>query len=194
MEQDEWASAAGKGDHEALISRIAMDKDKMYGIAYSYLRSEADALDAIQETVCRVWMKRKSLRDPKYFSTWMIRILIRVCLDAKKKQRREIPFMHDHAANQVDYWAVQGEVAGHTQGRTAERLDMAMLVQSLRPELRMVVTLKYYRDMTVADIAELMEKPEGTIKTWLHKALTQLRRDMELEIKEKEAGKLGAES
>lgn len=170
MNKDEWAEAAVRGDEAALLQRIELDKHQMYGIAYSYMRSESDALEAIQETVCRIWTKRRSLREPKFFTTWAIRILIRVCMDARKKQTREsptesIPQQYGMNAKMVDHEA-------------AVRLDMAAQVQMLPANYQMVITLKYYRDMTITEIAELLEKPDGTIRTWLNKALKSLRADM----------------
>jgi RNA polymerase sigma factor (sigma-70 family) len=170
MNKDEWAEAAIRGDETALLQRIEQDKHQMYGIAYSYMRNESDALEAMQETVCRIWTKRHTLREPKFFTTWAIRILIRVCMDARKKQTRERP---------TEYIEEQYDMKGKMVDQdAAARLDMAAQIQMLPVNYRMVITLKYYRDMTITEIAELLEKPDGTIRTWLNKALKGLRADM----------------
>lgn len=168
MDKEEWALAAVRGDDEALLQRINIDKHRMYGIAYSYMRNETDAMEAVQETVCRVWAKRRTLRDPKLFTTWIIRILIRVCMDERKKKRREQP---SDAA-----WLQQASTI-HAED-SAERLDLAKQLLVLPANYRMVIVLKYYRDMTIVEIAELLERPDGTIRTWLNKALRMLRSDM----------------
>ncbi|WP_239711742.1 sigma factor [Paenibacillus sp. 19GGS1-52] len=49
---------------ELFFERVSLQKRKLYGIAYSYLRSESDALEVLQEATCRAWIKRKSLKDP----------------------------------------------------------------------------------------------------------------------------------
>lgn len=153
-------------NQEALMRRIEQEKGKMYGIAYAYLRNESDALDAIQETVCRVWIKRRALRDERFFATWMIRILIHVCMDERKKRKREIPSIQHQL----------GQAAENSD--TADRLDMASRIAKLPPKYRIVIVLKYYRDSTITEIAELLEKPDGTIRTWLHKALKLMRAEM----------------
>lgn len=168
MDRDECAAAAIRGDEEALLKRIDMDKQQLYGIAYSYMRNETDTLEAIQETVCRVWTKRHTLREPKFFTTWTIRILIRVCMDEQKKRTREQP---------AEAYVQRFEGETHPDD-AAERLDLAIQVQALPANYRMVVALKYYRDMTITEIAQLLEKPDGTIRTWLNKALRILRSDM----------------
>ncbi|MDQ0115923.1 sigma-70 family RNA polymerase sigma factor [Paenibacillus harenae] len=172
-DRDECASAAIRGDEEALLRRIDMDKRQLYGIAFAYMRNEEDALEAIQETVCRVWAKRRTLREAKYFTTWTIRILIRVCMDEKKKRKRE------QQQSTIDASRMQRTIeANDEEEDAAARLDMAAQVQALPAKYRMVVVLKYYRDMTIMEIAELLEKPDGSIRTWLNKALKLLRSDM----------------
>lgn len=166
MGNDERNNADLRKDDEALLERIEKEKGKMYGIAYAYMRNEPDALEAIQETVCRVWVKRRSLRDERYFATWMIRILIHVCMDERKKQNREQPSPTERL-----------ERVAASDG-TVERIGMAEQIAKLSPRFRMIVVLKYYRDMTITEIAELLDKPDGTIRTWLHKALKQLRQQM----------------
>lgn len=165
MDRDDCAAAAIKGDDDALIARIQMDQSRLYGIAYSYMRNETDALEAIQETTFRVWSKRRSLRDPKVFTTWVTRILIRVCLDERKKRLRERPLSNGLPERDAQTATEHG----------IDRLDMAVQLQRLPSKYRMVIVLKYYRDMTITEIAELLEKPDGTIRTWLHQALKRLR-------------------
>ncbi|WP_139993959.1 sigma-70 family RNA polymerase sigma factor [Paenibacillus paridis] len=171
MSKEEWAKAAIQGDEAALLQRIELDKLQWYAIAYSYMRNETDALEAIQETVCRIWIKIRTLREPRFFTTWSIKILIRVCMDTKRKQKRERPTkviaMHDEI-----------NTIGSESAIAAERLDMAAQVKLLPANYRMVITLKYYRDMTIPEIAMLLEKPDGTVRTWLNKALKLLRMDM----------------
>lgn len=55
------------------------------------------------------------------------------------------------------------------------RLDLHQAMGRLRPKYRHVLVLKYYQDMTLAEIANVLDKPEGTVKTWLHQGLKQLR-------------------
>lgn len=172
MNKDDLASEAIRGDESALLQRIELDKHQLYGIAYSYMRNEQDALEAIQEAVCRIWTKRRTLREPRFFTTWTIRILIRICMDTKKKQTRERPT--EVISEHFDSSTISEDIDA------AVRLDMAAQVKLLPAKYRMVITLKYYRDMTITEIAELLEKPDGTIRTWLNKALKLLRADMTL--------------
>ncbi|MBD3922663.1 sigma-70 family RNA polymerase sigma factor [Paenibacillus sp. PR3] len=148
-----------------------MERGKLYAIAYSYTRHQVNALEAIQETVCRAWLKRRTLREPRYWSTWLVRILIRICMDIQRKQKREVPT--DDAQLMPDV-----SNADDPSDRMARRMMIEVALDRLDAKERMVVVLKYYRDMTLSEIAFLMDKPIGSVKTWLHKALGKLRTEL----------------
>ncbi len=155
--------AALRGNAAAFHQLVAEQKMKMYSIAYSYLKNEADALEAIQETVCRAFLKLGKLKEPRFFHTWLIRILIHYCIDEQKRKRKTLPLYEMPETLAADL-------------ALDEKVRLKMAVDRLAPHLRHIIILKYYEDMTLADIAELLEKPEGTVKTWLNKALTELRK------------------
>ncbi|MNP16697.1 ECF RNA polymerase sigma factor SigW [compost metagenome] len=55
------------------------------------------------------------------------------------------------------------------------RMEMLWALEQVKPKYRHVLLLKYYNDMTLSEIANILNKPEGTVKTWQHKGLKQLR-------------------
>jgi len=166
MDTEQLARAARQGDDEAFFLLVSAEKERLYRIAYSYLRNEADALEAIQETTCRAYGKLRQLKEPKYFHTWFIRILIHCCIDERKRR--------DRAA----FPSNLSEPTSEPQGHADDRLELEEAIGKLEPRFRHVIILKYYQDMTLTEIARLLEKPEGTVKTWLHKALAQLRKQI----------------
>lgn len=78
------------GEEEEFFERIDKQSGKLYSIAYSYLRSEADALEMLQEASYRAWSKRGSLKNDQLFDSWLIRILINCCTDELRKRKRVI--------------------------------------------------------------------------------------------------------
>lgn len=149
-------------DEEVFFQRLAGEHRKLYAIAYSYLRSEADALEAVQEASCRAWMKRKKLKNEQAFTPWLIRITINCCMDELRRKKRVVPTekLKEKEAQVM---------------RSSDRLDLESAMNRMKPKYRHVVMLKYYQDMTTAEIAKVLSKPEGTIKTWLREGLKQLR-------------------
>ncbi|WP_019640591.1 sigma-70 family RNA polymerase sigma factor [Paenibacillus fonticola] len=165
MEEKQWADAACRGDEEAFHKLVSSQKRKMYGIAYSYLNNEADALEAIQETICRAWVKCSRLREPAAFVPWLIRILINCCNDELKRRKRDIP-------HYIEASAAQNKI----EMISVHKLDLERAMQRLKPKYRNVLMLKYYQDMTLTEIARILGSPEGTVKTWLHQGLKQVRK------------------
>ncbi|WP_150274679.1 sigma-70 family RNA polymerase sigma factor [Paenibacillus tepidiphilus] len=154
--------AAAAVEEEAFFERLYKEHRRMYAIAYSYLRSEADALEAVQEATCRAWMKRSKLRDEQAFTAWVLRITINCCMDELRRKKREYP-------------AERLEEAGPEEMKSSERIDLERALARMKPKYRHAVTLKYYHDLTAPEIAKVLSKPEGTVKTWLREGLRELR-------------------
>ncbi len=163
MEEHEWAVAACKGDEQAFYHLVSSHRRSLYGIAYSYMHNEADALDILQETTYRGWSKCHKLSHPEAFIPWLIRILINCCMDELKRRKRNVPLLERHMIGKVSEMVHD------------DKLDLERALDRLKPNYRHVLILKYYDDMTLSEIARVLQKSEGTIKTWLHQGLKQIR-------------------
>ncbi|UOE94926.1 sigma-70 family RNA polymerase sigma factor [Alkalihalobacillus sp. LMS39] len=152
---------AKKGNSEAFYELMILNKEKLYRIALSYLRNEQEALEALQEVTYRAFKQIKKLKQPSYFSTWLIRILINYCIDEQKKKGKVITFAE---VEQPSY-----------QDNHALTLDVQIQITKLRSEYQHVLILRYFQDLTIPEIARVLEKPEGTIKTWIHQAINELK-------------------
>ncbi|WP_442598886.1 sigma-70 family RNA polymerase sigma factor [Neobacillus sp. D3-1R] len=154
-----------QGNDEAFLELIHIYKIDLYKAALSFFRNEGDALEAIQEVTYRAYKNIHTVRETSYFKTWLIRIMINYCNDQLKRNKRVI----------VDNEMIQ------TQG-TAENhaeLEIKDAMLSLDERSREILTLKYFHDLKIKDIASSMQCPEGTVKTWLNKALKSLRGKLE---------------
>ncbi len=78
---------AQKRDDQAFLELMEIEKQDMYKVARSYLRSPEDIADAIQETIVTCYEKIDGLKEPKYFKTWLIRILINKCNDILRMEK-----------------------------------------------------------------------------------------------------------
>jgi RNA polymerase sigma factor (sigma-70 family) len=169
--------AAQRGDESAFYALMQEHQAKLYRIAFAYLSSESDALEAIQETTCRAYMQLRKLKDSRHFGTWLIRILMNYCIDEQKRRKRartDTPTIADKHASALSAW-------NPDESAQLRSIMMTALVKELEPRYRQVIQLKYYHDMTITDIARAMGRPVGTIKTWLNKALQCLRLRLEKE-------------
>jgi RNA polymerase sigma factor (sigma-70 family) len=169
--------AAQRGDDSAFYALMQEHQAKLYRIAFAYLGSESDALEAIQETTCRAYIQLRKLKDSRYFGTWLIRILMNYCIDEQKRRKRartDTPTIADERASAPSAW-------NPDESARLRSIMMTALVKELEPRYRQVIQLKYYHDMTITDIARAMDRPVGTVKTWLNKALQHLRLRLEKE-------------
>ena len=153
---------AKKGNDKAFIKLMDEEKVKLYKMAYIYMKNEDDALDVVQETVTKAYVSIHTLKEEKYFSTWMMKILINTALEMLRKNQKLIPLNEELDKQMVGTW--------HD-----EKLDLLQALEQLDEKYKTVILLKYYRDLTVKDIAIILECPEGTVKTNLHRGLQQLK-------------------
>lgn len=149
-------------DKDAFAARVTVMQQSLYRVAASYLRGEADRLDAVCEAVARAWEKRGTLRDERLFATWLTRILIRECVNIQRRQRRTVP---------VDTLPEQAQE------------DESDVVRSLREALetlpqrqRTMVVLHYMEDYDVREVARIMGTTRGAVCAGLSRARETLRR------------------
>ncbi|WP_066306670.1 sigma-70 family RNA polymerase sigma factor [Bacillus sp. FJAT-29814] len=162
---DKLVKKAVRGDDQAFLQLLHINKIDLYKTALSFLRNEEDALEAVQEVTYRAYKSIRSLKEPAYFKTWLIRIMINYCNDQLKKNKRVV--LNDEFLKQ------QGMKENYGF------LELADALNSLDDRSREILSLKYFQDMKIKEIAETLQCPEGTVKTWLNKALKALRDKLE---------------
>lgn len=141
-------------------------KEMLYKIAFSYVRNEEDALDIVSETFYKAYISIGKLKNPEYLGTWSTRILINCSIDFLKKHKRET------ICEEVEDKKEENEFRD-------DILDLKTAVYRLNYKYRTVIILKYFQDMSIGQISEVLSMPQGTVKTYIHKALSELRIDLE---------------
>ena len=165
---------AQRGDREA-FTRLAFElSDRLFAVAHRILRDFDSAGDALQVTLLRIWRDLPSLRDPAHIEAWAYRVLVRVCHDELRKLRRQAPALHLLAAD-----GAEEDPAISIADR--EQLDRAF--RTLTSEQRAAIVLQYYRDLTLSEIAEVLQVPIGTVRSRLHYAKRALRAAVEADAR-----------
>lgn len=171
--------SAIRGDAEAFTELVNLHKNQLYRVAFRYLKSEQDALEVIQETTFRAYRSVKKLERPEYFQTWLIRILINACNDELKHRRVQPTALSGELVNLSRSNALEDD-SSEPGGRVdLQRLDILVALDRLDLKYRQVIELKYFEDFTIYQIALILERPEGTIKTWLTQAYKQLKEHLQ---------------
>ena len=153
---EELIQRALAGDGAAFAALMDSQKSTMYKVARSYLHNDADAADAVSETVLACFEKLDTLRQPQYFRTWLVRILIRKCQDMLREWKRSVPLEEIAEAGQ--------EEPGHA------RVEFLALLDSLDEKYRTVLLLYYGEGFSVGEIAQAMGLKVDTVKTRLKRA------------------------
>jgi len=139
--------------------------DAAYGLARAILRDPSEAEDATHDAFETAWRKWGSLRDVGRFEHWFDRILVNTCRNRLRRgarwQIREID--PELGLEETDPY-----------GSTVDRDLLGQAIGRLGPDLRIVIALRYYRDLTVDEIAARVGVPSGTVKSRLHYALRAL--------------------
>jgi RNA polymerase sigma-70 factor (ECF subfamily) len=154
---------------EALSDRCL---DDSYRLASVVLRDPVEAEDVVHDAVLLGWRKFGSLRDPARFDAWFGRIVLNLCRDRLRARRR------GHL-REAQLGAVMEQGRRDDFGSVAERDALTAAFPKLGPDLQLVVALRFYRDLPLDDIAELLGIPLGTVKSRLHTGLKRLRAELE---------------
>lgn len=173
MEITEKVQLARKGDDNAFYELISERKNQLYKTAYAYVKNKEDALDIVSETVYKAYISIKNLKNPQFFNTWLTRILINTSMDFVKKNSRIVHFEENLYSKGKDT---------ETEDKDEGFIDLRQSVDKLHTRYKTIVILKYFQDMTLGEIAEVLKCPLGTVKTHLHKALKELRLDLKEEL------------
>jgi RNA polymerase sigma-70 factor (ECF subfamily) len=170
--------AAQKGDLGAFEELVSRHRDRIYARALSMVRSEEEAIDLSQEAWIKGWQRLKQFQGGSSFSTWMTRIVINLCLDALRRQKRHRT--ESIEAMDEDSGGVERQMPPVTQNPT-ERLERGELRQridqglsQLSHEHRTALVLHEFEEMEYKEIAKAMDCSIGTVMSRLFYARRKL--------------------
>jgi len=162
---------------DEFVELINKNRSKLYKTAMAILKNDDDACDAIQEALMSGYKNLSSLNNKEYFLTWLTRILINKCYDIIAKNKK------------ITY--VDGEVTENTAGyydtyKVESSLESTL--NQIDEDLKEVVVLYYYEELSVGEIANTLLIPEGTVKSRLSRARAQI-----YQIIKKEEGEINGQ-
>ncbi|MFV2063830.1 MAG: RNA polymerase sigma factor [Chloroflexota bacterium] len=172
----ELVRRAIEGDHDAFSSLVDVSVDRLYAVATLILRDPDRAQDAVQEALVSAWKDVRALRDPDAWDAWLHRITVWACYKAAKKERRR---------HQVELKVVS-DPGPTTTFDSADALADRDLVERELNDLpldhRAVIVLRFYLDLPLDEVADILDIPVGTVKSRLHRALASLRESMAQQV------------
>ena len=150
---------AKKHDPDAFTLLMQWFSEDMYRTAIAILINDEDAADAIQDTILACWEKIDTLREERYFKTWMTRILINKCYDIKRQRMDKISIEECEELIASD----------HDPNR-----ELKEILEQLQERYRLPLMLFYGEGYKIAEIAQLLKIPQSTVQTRLARGREKL--------------------
>lgn len=151
---------------------IKENQNKMYRIAYSYVKNKDDALDIVHDAVVKMLTNISTLKNTEYLETWFYRILINEALMYIRKNKR----LCDIYEGSIEFITAD---SNSTESAKEEYIDLYNAMDKLEPKYKTIIILKYFEDLKFKEIAQILRINENTAKSRLYKAIHKL----EIELK-----------
>jgi RNA polymerase sigma-70 factor, ECF subfamily len=155
---------------QALVQLITENKENFYRLAFSYVKNKDDALDVVQESIQKALLTVGNLKDDQKLKSWFYRIVVNKSLDFLRKHKR-VNVMDDATL----------EFFSNGNHDVYQDIDLERCLDNLPEKYRTVIVLRYFEDLKIEEIAEIVKENQNTIKTRLYRALSMLRIQMGIE-------------
>ena len=154
--------------YETLISCITENQNRFYRVAYSYVKNEEDALDAVQNTVCKALESYRNLKNAEAVRTWFYRILINESIDIMR-QRKKFLLSEDYPGAEKIY---------EERGYEPEE-EIARELEDLEEGTQQIIKLRFFEELSLKEISEITGIDLSTVKTKLYRGLKSLKESIQ---------------
>ncbi len=157
--------------YDLTVEHILDNQDKAYRLAYSYVQDRDAALDVVQNAACQALEKCWGVKNPSALKTWYYRIVVNEALQYLRKNSREISTQPEDMKEEA--YLEEG------YDRADEDARVFAQVLELPPDMKTVVLLRFYEQLSLAEIARVTDANLNTVKSRLYAALKKLRKSLE---------------
>lgn len=167
-----------RGDLSAFESLVEKYRERVWRLAYNYLRDREEAQDVAQEALIRAWQALPSFRGQSAFYTWLFRIAVNVAADrARQRAARGRAFGTERVPEEDWDRAMldPGAAPDDTAARTERREQIQRALDTLPERHRTIIMLSDLEGLSYREIAEVLDIPMGTVMSRLHNARKRLR-------------------
>ena len=158
-----------KGNTQALSDLIIAIEEDLYKIARTRLSCEDDINEAVQQTIVQIFKSIKKLKEPKYFKTWTIKILINKCNKLYRKIQKNTFMEYDESIINLQI---------SDENKIISNMDFFLLIKDLEYEERITCTLYYLERLTTKEISKILKEPESTTRNRKSRAVKKLQKKL----------------
>ncbi|MGG0888731.1 sigma-70 family RNA polymerase sigma factor [Cytobacillus horneckiae] len=150
--------------HARFVTIIKDHKEDFYRLAYSYVKNQEDALDIVGESIKKGLISLDRIQNPQAIKSWFYKIVVRTSLDFLRKHKR-LTVTDDETLNFLS----------SGQNDQYENFDLHEAMNKLPVEYKTVITLRYFEDLKMEEIAAITDENISTVKTRIYRGLKLLR-------------------
>lgn len=169
------AKLAGSGDRDAFKQIVDANKQRMFTVARSVVGDASLAEDVVQESFIKAYRALPEFRAESRISTWLHRITYLTAIDLKRQQQRHLKLVTDeHSDIDVADDSISGRSEKIVQAEQLQkRIESALA--TLSPFEQTVFTLRHMQNFKLREIAQVVDRSEGTIKNIMFRAIRKMR-------------------
>lgn len=173
---EQMVERALSGDPEAFGEIVRRWERRIFALSFGMLGREEDARDATQETFLSAFRNLRGFRGEAKVSSWLHRIAVNQCITRQRRAKvRSETALEDEAEKNAAVFALPAEVSpAHAAEHGQISVAVRKAVIALPPDLRQVVVMKEFEDLTFQEISDVLGVPLSTVKSRLYTALRQL--------------------
>lgn len=174
------------GDGDAFAELFQQQAQMLWKTAVSVMGSENEAADMLQETAIKAWMSVPEFDGKSKLSTWLTRILLNLCFDELRARKKAVSYgeVPCEAAIGGEPFMMHSSDEDDPQSR-CEKMDVDSAMKRLGESDRLILTLFYVNDTSIADIASILGISKGAVRTRLTRARARFK---QIYAKEENAG------
>lgn len=165
-------------DKTAFVELFKLYQRYLYSICYSYTQNEQDSLDIVQEIYIKIFKNIGNFNINMPFHPWIRRITVNACLNFKRGIKTNVVSLNSKQNDNSEF--EETLASDYDLENVLERKELQQIIKSglnsLPDNYRLIITLRYFEDLSYQEIADLIHKPLGTIKTDLYRGKAMLKK------------------
>lgn len=174
------------GDQQAFDSLTLADYPRLFRVAHGILRDRSHAEDATQQAYLDIWRNIRRLKDPAKFEAWSYRLLVHACYAEAKRTPKWLPDTALPSSREPR--------AADAFGSILDRDELEDGFRHLSVDQRVVIVLHYLLDMTLEQVAETLDVPQGTVNSRLSRGMDSMRTAMGVDFQTDTSSDSGQEA
>ena len=153
--------------YTTLENYILQNKESHYRLAYSYVKNKDDALDIVQESILKALNSVNGLKSIDHIKAWFFRILVNTSLDVLRRKGK-LSYVED----------ITLDLNSEAKVDIYEDFDLQNAMDNLPHNYRLIISLRYFEDLKLEEISDILGENLNTVKTRLYTGLKRLRIEM----------------